>query len=250
MPGSPHALRRALLGPAALLAALALLAGCQVQARVDVAMETDGSGTVTVAVGLDPDALARLDDPATDLRTADLTQAGWEVVGPEQDEEGTTWWRASKGFADPDGLALVLAEVAGPAGPLRDVALTEGETSSTRTYRLTGTVDLSAGLAPYSDPALAEALGGDPFGGLVAAVEAEEGRPVADMVDVTVAVAVGDEVQVLQPRLGDAPQAVDVTEEVAKPTSRLLWLGAGVVVVGLLGLLAVGARRRARAAGR
>ena len=236
--------RRALPAVAVVLALL-VLAGCRVQARVDVAMATDGSGTVTVAVGLDADALGRLGDPATALRTDDLVQAGWAVTGPEPDEAGVTWWRATKAFATPDELALVLAEVAGPEGPVRDLALTVGETSSTDTYRLTGTVDLSAGLAPYGDPALAEALGGDPFGGLVAAVEAEEGRPVSELVDVTVAVGIGDEVQVLSPRLGDPPQAVDVTEEVAKPTSRLLWLAAGALVVVLVGLLAVGARRRA-----
>ena len=223
---------------------MAALAACQVQVHVDVAAEVDGSGIVTVSIGLDEAALARLDDPEGALRTDDLVLAGWEVEGPLVDDVGVTWWRASKGFVDAEALDAVLVEVGGAEGPLRDFELTESESSSTRTYRLTGTLDVSQGLDPYADPELAAALGGDPYAGLLATIEAQEGRPMTEMVDVLLTARLGDEAQILAPTLLDPPLAVDVTEEVPKSSSRLLWLVAGAAVVGLVVVLAVAARRR------
>lgn len=231
-----------------MLVALLLVAttACEVRVDVRVEAETDGSGVVTAAVGLDQGALDRLGDPATELRTDDLRQAGWAVTGPEQRDDGFTWVQASKAFATEEEMRLVVEEVTGPNGVLRDLAIEEGETDAADTYRLVGTVDLSAGLAAFADPSVAEALGGDPFGGLVQEVEAAEGRPVSEMIDVRVTASMGDEVQVLAPTLGGGPEQIDVTEEVPKPVSVFLWVGIGAMVLGgLLGVLVV-ARRRFR----
>jgi hypothetical protein len=226
--------------------ALFVATACEVRVDLRVAAQTDGSGTVTVAVGLDEEALARLGDPATQLRVDDLRQAGWQVTGPEQRDDGFTWVEASKAFATEEEMQLVVEEVTGPTGVLRDLAIEEGETDAARTYRLTGTVDLSGGLEAFADPQLAEALGGDSFGGVVQDVEAAEGRPVSEMIDVRVTASIGDEVQIVAPELGGPPQPIDVTEEVAKPVSVFLWVGMGAIVLGgLVGVLAV-ARRRFR----
>src|SRR5204862_324015 len=69
----------------ALLALAALLcAGCKVDARVDVTLHADGSGTVRARVALDADAVQRLTrhaslDKAVPL--GDVRAAGWAVSG-------------------------------------------------------------------------------------------------------------------------------------------------------------------------
>jgi hypothetical protein len=241
----PVAIRRPVTAVLAVLVVL-LATACEVRVDVRIEAQTDGSGVVTVAVGLDQGALDRLGDPATQLRVDDLRQAGWGVTGPEQRDDGFTWVEASKAFATVEEMQLVVEEVTGPSGVLRDLAIEEGETDAADTYRLTGTVDLSAGLAAFADPAVAEALGGDAFGGVVQDLEAAEGRPVAEMIDVRVTASIGDEVQVLAPTLGGDPQQIDVTEEVPKPISLFLWLGIGAVVLGGLAGVLVVARRRFR----
>lgn len=227
-----------------LVCLLMLVTGCQVRSQVAIDVETDGTGTVAVAVALDPGAVDRLGDPNTALRLSDLSQAGWTVTGPEELDDGFRQWTASKPFLSIDDLNRTLAEVAGPDGPIGPMALTVADESSSTSYRLTGAVDLSAGIDAFADPGLADALDGDPFGGQVAAVEAEEGRPVADMFEIAVTATIGEEGQVLPVRLGDPPATIDVTDEVPKPTNRLLWLGIGVLVVGGLVVALVAARRR------
>ena len=230
----PSSLRR----PSVVLVAAALavvLCACQVRVEVAVDADVDGAGVVTVGLGLDQGALDRLGDPTAALQLDALRQAGWAVTGPEGRDDGFTWFEASKAFADQDELALVLAEVGGPDGPVRDVAIAEGETDTSRTYRLTGTVDLSPGLGAYADPELVSVLGEGTLASLVADVEAAEGRSVEEMFDV---------------RVTDPPQALDVTEEVAKPTSILVWVVAGVAIAAALAALLVVARRRFRHVGR
>lgn len=231
---------------------VALLAGCQVKVAVDTTVEKDGHGTVAVGVGLDDKALSRVGDPATAVRTDDLVAAGWTVSPPTREADGLTWIRATKGFANPTELSAVLAEVAGANGMLRDYTFTRDETDADITYRLKGTVDTSKGMATFADPTLSAALGGDPFGGNLAVIEAEEGRPVSDMVSFAVTAKVADGAPTTYtPTLADkAPVPVDVSTVESKPPpllqsiGLLVLVGAGIaaVVVGL-----VAARRRFRA---
>jgi hypothetical protein len=103
---------------------------------------------------------------------------------------------------------------------------------------------LSAGLAPYTDPDLTAATGGVPFAGLVAQVEAEQLRPVADLVPVTVTWTVGADSAVVTPRLGDP--AVTVTlQDRDRPLQWMVAPLAGLAVVVMVGLsVAVAQRRR------
>jgi len=144
------------------VAAVVLLAGtgCQMTLAAGVDARPDGSGTVRAGVGLDGEALRQVGDLAALLRVDDLRQAGWEVQGPEAEDDGLTWVRASKRFADPREAERAMAQLSGPAGPFQDFRLTRsGSLLRTRTT-FTGTVDLAAGLAGLVDPELAERLGG------------------------------------------------------------------------------------------
>ncbi len=144
----------------ALVASTATACPVSVTTGIDVAR--DGSGRVTAGVGLDADALREVGDPATAFRVDDLRGAGWQVEGPRKEDDGLTWVRASKRFADPREAERVMAQLSGPAGPFRDFRLTRsGSLLRTRTA-FTGTVDLTAGLAALTDPDFVDRLGGDP----------------------------------------------------------------------------------------
>lgn len=236
-----------------------VLSGCQLDVRVDTVVAEDGSGTVTVAVGLDDDALSRVGDPATMLRVDDLKAAGWTVAFAERDAAtGMTVITASKPFADPEQAAFVLGEVSGADGPLREVRLTREASVARNAWTFSGTIDLSEGFAAFSDPDVAAALGGDPLGGNVAAIEAEEGAPAADMVDVTFTVDLPHaEPQSWTPGFADATPTVMTAESSqllpvpffggeGGPSVMGLAAVGGVVALGVLGLVALRRRFAAR----
>ena len=58
-----------------------VLAACRVDVAVDVAMDDDGSGIVTVTATADAEVVQRSPSLATDLRFADIQAAGWLVDG-------------------------------------------------------------------------------------------------------------------------------------------------------------------------
>lgn len=246
LPPRRACLRRCVVLVAAVVGTLAL-AGCQVEVEVGVAANPDGSGALEVAVGLDPEAITRLGDPATALALGDLEGTAWQVSPPAVDEAGVTWVRARRTFEDPAGLTEALGEVAGADGPLAGTSLTVDEGWFTSTAGLQGVVDLSGGLAPYTDPELDAATGGVPFGGLVAQVESDLGRPVSEMIDVTVRWSLGTESAVVTPTLGDPPSTTVLAVEQPNTGRRVgTGVAAGVVVAGGVALLVWALRRRRR----
>jgi len=158
-----------------LVAAVLLLAGtgCQVTLAAGVDTRPGGGGTVRAGLGLDAEALREVGDLAGVLRVDDLRQAGWRVQGPKAEDDGLTWVRVSKGFADPGEAERAMAQLSGPAGPFRDFRLTRsGSLLRTRTM-FTGTVDLSGGLVGLTDPEFLERLGDPRLDALTRAVKVE-----------------------------------------------------------------------------
>ena len=239
----PARTRRPLRLVAALVVAVVLAAGCQVHVATTVQVETDGSGTVTQAVGFDAAALARVGDLSQQLHVDDLRAAGWTVDDPVT-EGDTTWVRAHHPFANPDEANVVLAQLSGPDGPYKDLVVTRTSGLLSTTTEVTGTMDLSAGVSMFGDPQLSQTLGADGSGGLVPKIEAEEGRPVGDMVDVALTVDLPGADETVQGALGSGPQPIDVSSSTGHVLS-LLWK---IFVVALIVLTAVvvGLRIRAR----
>lgn len=242
-----HLRHRALL----LLAAASLgLAACRVDATVDVHVEPDGSGTVTVALDLDADAVratevggGKLEDR---VRLSDLAAAGWSMGTWTRAEDGGASIALSKGFADPEALPEVLAEL---GGPVRGGRLEVDESSVRTRYRLELEADLAAVVPGVTaDPELVAALaaaGVDP-----AAVEA---RLAAGLDDV-VALRLRGEL----PGGAVAEAAVEpgaAGELTVRSTTlelrRLVLVTVGVLLaVAAVALLVVGERRHARRARR
>ena len=61
------------------------LAGCRMDVNVGIDVAEDGSGTVSVAVGVDDDLFARVPGAADRVHLDDLSAAGWEVTGPAKE---------------------------------------------------------------------------------------------------------------------------------------------------------------------
>jgi hypothetical protein len=253
------ALRRRLRLPAArpLLLALALLAvlvgsACEVRTSVDVVVEEDGSGTVSVAVGLDEAALAQVPDLDADgvsgvadltalVRVADLEAAGWTVTPPAEPSSGFVWIRVSKPFGTPDEANAILAEITGPEGPLRDLSLTRSTGFASTDLSFTGTADLSGGLEAFGDAGLAQALDGEPLGEDVAEIEQRIGGSVADAFrfDVTVDLPGSSSAASWSPRLGEPAESLSARSTVRDvPVLVLTGLAAvaGIAFVVVLGL--------------
>ena len=153
-----------------LVGAAALLSACRIDASVDVAVGDDGAGEVGVNVGFDDDALAR----AGDLRLDDVRAAGWTVTGPQKeldrDASGLLWVHATKRFTGSEQFTAIMSEINGPNGIFRDFHLVRSTGFAKVTYRVTGTIDPVRGLESFSDPEVAQLLGGNALG-----------RPAADV---------------------------------------------------------------------
>ena len=237
-PLQPRRLGRALV----VLVCVLALAGCQVKVLVDTQVNPDGSGTITVSVGLDAAALAQVGDLRAQLRVSDLEAAGWKVTGPTRESDGDTWVRASKSFADPAQATEVMNEVNGADGAFRHWKVSHSSSAWSTSWKVDGTVDLRKGMQTFSDPKLDQALGADGYDAMISQIEKREGRPISDMVDVQVSVQVPGATKVYAPKLSDH----QTTTVAVSHTHLDKAVGIVVVVVGLvvLGLALVVLRTR------
>ncbi len=208
-------------------------AGCQVELATTIEVRGNGSGTITQAAGFDAAALARVGDLDRQLQVEDLRQAGWTVDAPVE-EDGTTWVRAHHDFDDPAEANALLAQLSGPDGPYRDLTVTRDAGLLSTTTKVTGTLDASGGAAIFGDPDLTATLGGDPSGGLVGRIEAEEGKPVGEMVDLSVTIDLPGADETVSGPLGGSAQPIDVSSSEGHLLTRL----GQVVLIGLVLLTA------------
>lgn len=192
-----------ILGFGALAVMVVLLASaCRVEVRTTVQVDFDGKGTVTQAIGFDDAALARVGDPDQALAADDLRAAGW-IIDPAVREGDLTWIRAHQPFDSVEQGNALLAQLSGPDGPYRDLRIATDGGIVYRTVEVSGQIDTSAGLAMFGDAELTAALGGDPSGGLIAAIEAEEGQPAESMTGFLLEVDLPDRTRTYSAALGE-----------------------------------------------
>ena len=200
---------------------------------------------------LDREAAAQVPDLARQLRVEDLEGAGWEIAGPEPADGGGVTLRVSRHFSSADDAARALEELSGVGGPFSTLHLArERGLWKTKTV-LSGTVDLTAGLGAFGDPALAGKLGAPNLGLDPAALERDLGKPLAQAVHVEVVGRLPGSVRSNAPstRAGAAVWPVTLGGVSKLSASSEAWNGASVVFGGLalvsaLALLVVLVRRR------
>lgn len=234
------------------LAFIALLlvvitAACEARVEVEIEVREDGSGIIVVGMGLDPAAMERIPDLEQQLRTSDLSAAGWLIDPPAPDARGVTWVRVSKPFDDAAGANAILDEITGADGPLSTLTLERTDAFAESSWQLTGNLDVTTGVEAFLDESVAELLGGDATGGQLAKIEAELGQPAEEMVDFELLVGLpGAERQTVELDLASGkPQTVNLTSAVRRSQPWLV-VGAGAFMVLVAILMAFGTMIRYR----
>ncbi len=231
------------VGLAALVVLLA--SGCAVTTRVSLSVDRSGHGTVGVSVTLDRAALQAVGGLGTlqsELAVEDLRAAGWIVTGPRPLTSGGATVSVEHGFDSLQQAGQLISDVAGP-GPFHLVLQAHRSFWHT-SYRLSGQVDLTCGLACFGDSAL-KAATGSVVGVDPASVPGAAGQTPADVfgfvvdarlpgrLQATNATAVNGSTLEWTPRLGSALPVVAATQ-VANGTAVVEVISAAaVVVVGL-----------------
>jgi hypothetical protein len=236
------------------LVAIALLAGCKVDARVAVTVRADGSGTVTARVTLDADAVNRLTRHASLARAVpldDVRAAGWTVSGWKT-SEGSATITLSHDFVGQDDLVSLLKDLAGSTGLLRDAHLTRSRSwlSATDSIAVTGDLrDLSAGVK--ADAALAQNLAG--AGIDVDALDAQLRSELGDAFTLTLSVRAPDgDTKSVTLRAGDQERVTATSTRTHTARVVLVVVGVGLLVLALVltgaSMAASSRRRRASSA--
>ncbi len=153
---------------ALLLAALALTA-CKVDTTVDVKVNADGTGVITLTAVADADVVAQAPGLAEDLRFDDAVAAGWLLTPPAATDTGGLQVVLSHPFATVEEATALLKSINGNGGPLHDVAITRVVTADDITTALAGTLRVDGGIDAFADPDVLSAIGGSPYADNIAA---------------------------------------------------------------------------------
>ena len=148
--------------------AVMLLTACHVDATVDIAVEADGSGTITITAIADADVVSQAPGLAEDLRFDDAEAAGWTVTAPVATADGGLQIELSQEFANPEEATALLQSINGSGGPLHGVVLSRGIDERGTIVSLTGSLRID-GLAAFADPDVLAAIGATPYAEQVAA---------------------------------------------------------------------------------
>jgi hypothetical protein len=215
-----------------------VLAGCRVDARVDISVRSDGSGTVRARVLLDKDAAARIGGTSA-LRLDDLRAAGWSVAtGPRS----VTIEHDFVGRAE---LSDRIADLAGNSGVLGDAEVERRRGRFAARDSLSVRVDLRHfGAGVGGDAKLREALAS--AGVDVDALSRRLDDELRDAFHLTVAVHLPDgTTRTVRPAIGSVSTVAATSRDF--DALRVLAVGAGVAF-GLVAvvLVALSVRRGSR----
>jgi len=145
---------------------VAALAGCRVDISVDMVVEPDGTGTITLVASADAEVVAAVPTLADELATDDIIAAGWAIEGPTVLPDGGLTITLSHDFAS-DAEATNLLNSIGP--PFNQMAVTRNTSGEDTTTRLTGLLGLPDGFESFADEDLVAAVGSVPFSEQIAA---------------------------------------------------------------------------------
>jgi hypothetical protein len=237
-----------------LCALAALLAGCKVDATVDVTVRDDGSGVVRVIVEADAEAVRAAESGGTPIEQAvrleDLAEAGFRVGAWEKGGDGSATIVISRPFDSVDEVAGIVDALGGPDGPLPALEATLEKGIYATDYAVSGRIDLdSVTTGVNDDEDLVERLAA--LGVDVDVIDQQLLAQVQSSFGLKVVVRLPDQAPVtFTPKDGATTAQVDASAQVLN-IERIAFAGAAV---GFL-LLAVivwrrgGKRRRRRRRG-
>jgi hypothetical protein len=144
-------------------AAVVVLASCRVDVSTSVEVREDGSGTIEVDAVADAELVEAAPGLADDLRFDDLVEAGWQIDGPTPTADGGLRVVASHDFDGPAEASELLAQINGPRGPYRDIAVTRLVTDTSVSIIVDGSLGVDGGLRALADEGLVELVGAVPW---------------------------------------------------------------------------------------
>jgi len=151
-------IRRVLL----LVACAFALTACHLDVVVDVAIEPDGTGVVTMVATADAELVDQVPGVADDLRLDDAIANGWVVDGPTETDDGGLTITLTHDVHSAEELANVLNSIGPPLTRMAAARTTDPETEQT-TNAINGEMALSDGYASFADADLVAAVGGIPY---------------------------------------------------------------------------------------
>ena len=147
-----------------------VLTACHLDVTVDVAMQPDGTGTVTVEAVADAELVSQVPDLVDDLRLDDAIANGWQVSGPTALDDGGMSLTLTHAFRSAEELASVLNSIGAPLTDMQVARTTDpADPNGPTTNAVDGTLVLPNGYESFADAALVQAVGGQPFGDQIAA---------------------------------------------------------------------------------
>jgi hypothetical protein len=235
-----------------LLVSVVVLAGCKVDARVDVRMSADGSGTVTARVTLDADAVSRLtvkEPLVTAVRLGDLRAAGWDVSAWTPASGGGRTVTLTHDFTDQQDLARRFEDLVGTNGVLTEPKISRTHSWFGATESIEVGADLrhlSTGIRSDADVAKALTNAGVNVDALDAKLRGELGKSFTFTIAAHAPDGESSEVRLKQGLVGTA--GAQSSQVYAKRTA-LVAIGIGLLLLALVltgaSLLASSRRRRA-----
>ncbi len=145
------------------------LAGCRLDVAVDIAVEPDGTGSISVVATADAELLEAVPTLAEDLALDDVVAAGWVIDGPNPSPDGGLTITLTHGFFS-DQDATNLLNSLGP--PFNEMSMVRNSSGDDTTTRLSGLLGLPDGFASFADDDLVAAIGSQPFADQIAAARA------------------------------------------------------------------------------
>lgn len=147
-----------------LCASATLLAACQVETKVDVTVDSNGSGEVLVSVTMDGGDVVSAVDIMSNLEIGDMKDAGWAVADVEALDNEKARVKASKKFESVEQLQMILHELAGVNTIFSNVELTREHVFARSDWYFKADINPSPSLEIFSDTNLAAILDGAFFG--------------------------------------------------------------------------------------
>lgn len=145
---------------ALLLAGILALTGCQLDVVVDVVVDPDGTGTITVTAEADPELVNEVPTIADDLVLDDVAAAGWAIDGPNPTPGGGLVLTLTHDFEGKDEATNLLRSL-GP--PFNEPVIGRGQDGDSATNTARANLGLPDGYATFADDDLISAVGDVPF---------------------------------------------------------------------------------------
>ena len=146
----------------ALLVCAIGLAACQLDVGVDVVVNPDGTGDITMVATADAELVNAVPNLIDDLVLDDAIAAGWDIDGPTTTDDGGLTLTMSHEFLSANEATNLLLSLGPPFTAMR-VARGTSSSGDVTTNQLEGRLVLTNGFETFADSDLIAAVGSLPF---------------------------------------------------------------------------------------